>query len=414
MTDERNTLSAETFNIPPANLAKLNERIAKLNKRAEKIGVEPIKVEVGDRQTEEIPVEEGGHGRSPHGTRSALVREVVPVTITGEAPKLNGWQFIATLEHDEDGTIIRRIPTFAKDVDLSQYRDATPENCDHCGYKRKRNDTYIVAYTGEGLAGSGQVAPTKIDGTLKQVGSNCLKDFTGHESPQQVAKFLEQVRNFLEEMRGGGYSEGGFVPRYSVREFLANTVWVARNFGWVSKKQAWEDGKTATAVTAGYITQKVPNFELGSEAPLALTDSDYAWADKIIEWAENVEVPEDGDDYLHNVVTVIKGGTLTARQFGIAASATQAYKHARRDEHVGTVGERIEITFTVERVFDNEAYKTLVLRDKLGRSFKWMTNVEIDPAKTYRGSFKVKSHDTHERYGKQTYINYPRDLEEIA
>jgi hypothetical protein len=329
------------------------------------------------------------------------------VQIEGKAPIINGWAFIATLEHDEDGTIIRRIPTFSEDeFDLTQYRNATPENCDHCGYKRRRNDTYIVGWTGSG--DHEQYIPMPAVGDTKQVGSNCLKDFTGHESPQQVAKLLEQVRDLLDDLRGGGYSEGGFVPRYSTRDFMAHTVLEARTHGWVSKKQAWEDNSVATAQAAETSMRKTPAAEP--------SDSDYRWADKIIEWAEALTEDELQNDYLWNVHTVLKNGSLTDRQFGIAASATQAYKRMIADTHIGAVGERIEITFVVERVFDNDTYNTYVLRDKLGRSLRWSTNIELAVGAQYTGGFNVKGHSKpdQEKYGKQTFINYPRDLEKLS
>lgn len=382
-------MTSETFNIPTANLSKLHERIEKLNKRAAKIGVEPIKVEVGVRQ-----LEAGEQGE----------REVFPVTITGKAPKIDGWQFVATLEHDDDGTIIRRIPTFEEDVDLSKYRDATPENCDHCGYKRKRNDTYIVAK--RHMMGSQEGRPQ-----TKQVGSNCLKDFTGHESPQAIARFLERVREVLDDLRGGHYSEGGFVPRYSTREYLAHVIWAARHFGWTSKRDEWENEgrKVSTARVA-------ENNMLGLKAPNPLplheepSEGDYTWADKVIAWAENLDVPEDGDDFLHNVHVALRNGSLTVRQFGIAAGALPAYKRALKDTFVGEPGERVSLTLTVDLLFPHDEYTTYVLSDKVGRHYKWSTSTKLGRGQTITGSFRVRDH-VENKYGKTTLIHYPKDLE---
>jgi hypothetical protein len=411
MTEPTDRSSVETFTIPKANLAKLTERIEKLNKRATKLGLKTISVEIIAEVTE----------HSDEGSR-----DVLDVQIEGEAPRIHGWQFIATLEHDEDGTVIRRIPTFSEDeFDLTQYRNATPETCDHCRYKRRRNDTYIVGFTGlddeERVRAEYEqrqaMDPTALNverlselerdlarrvGDTKQVGSNCLKDFTGHESPQQIAKFLEQVRELLEDVRGGGYSDGGFVPRFSTREYMAKVIHVARKIGWVSKKQAWEDGAQATASVAETVDVH------------RLTDQDYRWADKIIAWAESLTEADLDNDYLWNVHTVLKNGSLTARQFGIAASATQAYKRAQGDSFIGTEGERMMIKFSVERFFDNGDYKTYVLRDCIGRTLKWSTGLELETGAAYRGSFNVKAHVTHDKYGKQTMINYPRDLEKLS
>ena len=384
----------ETFLIPQDNIAALEERIAKLNKRAEKIGVEPITVTKGETQIEST--DEGQ-------------REVVPVEVAGKAPIIDGWAFIATLEHDEDGTVIRRIPTFREDeFDLTPYRTATPDNCDHCGYKRRRNDTYIVGFTER----QRMTDPQPV-GTTKQVGSNCLKDFTGHESPHLIAKQMEMVRDLLDELRGGSYGEGGFVPRYSAVDYLAFVAWVMRKDGWVSKRQAWEQGGTATAVRAADGFMRMSEF---SQRP---SEDDYALAAKTVEWAEALSEDDLDNDYLWNLHTVLKNDSLTERQFGIAASGIQAYKRNAQDaakvsEFAGEVGERIEVTFTVQQSFDNIEYTTYLLRDDKGRSLKWSTQKVLDPASTYTGSFKVKAHNEHNRYGKQTLINYPRDLERVS
>lgn len=389
-------MTTETFTIPVENLAKLRERIEKLNKRARKIGVPEIKLTAGDRWAEQVEGENWG-------------REVVRVIVEGEAPIINGWAFIATLEHDEDGTVIRRIPTFSEhDFDLTQYRTATPDNCDHCGYKRRRNDTYIVGYVEhDGDHVADDTVPAY--GETKQVGSNCLKDFTGHESPHLIAKQMEMVRDLLDELRGGGYSEGGFVPRFSARDYMATVVTVARELGFVSKKSAWEENKRSTAEIAADALKR-------REVAGTPSDSDYAWADKIIEWAENLSEKDLDNDYLWNVHTVLKNGSLTARQFGIAASATQAYKRAKqergKDEYLGVEGERVTIRFSVERSFDNIEYTTYVLRDSEGHSLKWSTQKQLALGEAYEGSFKIKAH-IEGRYGKVTMIHYPRDLERV-
>jgi hypothetical protein len=71
------------------------------------------------------------------------------VIVKGETPRVAGFEFLATLEHEEGGTIIRRMPRFGEDaekgdgIDLSAYREACPR-CDHCGLERHRKDTYLV------------------------------------------------------------------------------------------------------------------------------------------------------------------------------------------------------------------------------------------------------------------------------
>lgn len=394
--------------IPTENLPLLHEKVVKLNKVADKLGLTPITVRTGEPEIRPAVGLEMATG--PHAGQQVF-NEVVPVFVEGEAPRLNGWAFIATLEHDENGTLIRRIPNFADEVDLSQYRTATPDNCDHCGYKRRRNDTYIVVdETGE----------------TKQVGSNCLKDFTGHESPQQVARFLEQVRDLLEQVSGGGYSEGTLTPRYSLDELMATAVMEVRENSFVSLRIASETGARATgdAVRTTFF-DRLSNVK-GTENP---TDEDYRKAVEIVDWVQSLTEDDLANDYLYNLFTVCKSGTLTDRQFGIAASGVAAYRRVEErrerdeaskrerptyaDEFLGEVGGRIDVTFTVTHTFEQEdrgygpATKYIMVADT-GHKLSWITGTfDLEKGNTYQANFSVKQH-YEGKNGKETQVNRPR------
>lgn len=396
--------------IPVENVSILREKVAKLNKVADKLGLPLIILRVGEPEVRAAGME---MLTGPHAGQTQMYQEVVPVFVEGEAPKLNGWEFIATLEHDENGTLIRRIPTFAPEVDLSQYRNATPDNCDHCGYKRRRNDTYIVV--GE-------------TGETKQVGSNCLKDFTGHESPQQIARFLEQVRDLIESVSGGGYSEGRLVPRYSLDELMATAVQVVREEGYVSRRIAEETGatSTATAVRSSFFDR------LDGPADPPPTDEDYRKAVEVINWVQALTEDELDNDYLYNLFTVCKSGTLTDRQMGIAASGVSAYDRVHRqseqrgdrpaylDEFLGEEGGRIDVEFRITHIFEEDGdyghqFK-YIMASTTGHKLTWKTGTyELEKGKDYRGNFFVKKHWDGQN-GKETQVNRPRkgDPQEVS
>lgn len=404
-----------TARIPVDNLPTLREKIAKLNKVATKLGLPEISLVVGEPEVRPNSGLEMMTG--PHASAPQVFQEVVPVTVEGEAPRLNGWEFIATLEHDENGTLIRRIPTFAPEVDLSQYRTATPDNCDHCGYKRRRNDTYIVV--GE-------------TGETKQVGSNCLKDFTGHESPQQIARFLEQVRDLIEAVAGGGYSEGRLVPRYSLDELMATAVKVVREEGYVSRRIAEETGAdpTAQVVKAQFFDRVEGKRPYGDE--LDPTDQDHLTGVAVINWVQNLTEAELDNDYLYNLFTVCKSGTLTERQMGIAASAVTAYERANRqqaerqvapiyaDEFLGDEGGRIDVEFRITHIFEEDGdyghqFK-YIMATTTGHKLTWRTGAyELEKGKDYRANFFVRKHWSGKN-GKETQVNRPRkgDPQEVV
>jgi hypothetical protein len=402
-----------TANVPSERIAELRDKIAKLNRKAEKLGCDPIVLRLGEPFTHEL---------------EGKIVEDTPVFITGKAPQLNGWQFVATLEHDENGTLIRRIPTFTDEVDLTQYRTATPDNCDQCHARRRRNDTYIVAKYLE-------VPQRAARGDLlnsyetKQVGSTCLKDFTGHENPEAIARWMEAVRDLIEGVKGGSLDGGYLTPRYYLGDLMAEAAVEVRLNGYVSRRQAQEDYKTATAdaVRNSFFARQTP----AAKTMEPVTDEDVARGDKAIEWVQSLEDKDLEQDYLYNLYTVCKSGTLTARQFGIAASAITAYERAmerkaersgpgRVDEFIGEKGDKIDVTFTVFRVYENVteygmSYKH-ILRADTGHTLTWRTSSEpLEQGKTYTGTFSIKDH-YEGKNGKETQIFRPnkKTLKEVS
>ena len=404
MSNEQMSLIQPTAEIPVERLPELRTKLESLNKKATKLGTPSISLRVGEPFDRNI---------------DGLIYSYVPVTVTGEAPRLNGWVFVATLEHDENGTIIRRIPTFSDEIDLTQYREATPENCDHCGYKRRRNDTYIVAHRIN--------LTTTRDFETKQVGSNCLKDFTGHESPQAVARFMEQVRDFIESVEGGSYDGGHITARYHLNQVLAVAAHVVAKTGYVSRRKFDETGEMPTAEVVRdefFIRQRKSIFERG---PLEYTLD----IDAVIEWVRSLTDSDLENDYLYNLYTVCKGDSITSRQFVIAASAIPAYQRAmqkerarkasnRVDEFVGEKGDKIDIEFKVFRIFENPgdfgvSYKH-IMRATTGHTFTWRTSGDpLEEGKSYKATFTIKDH-YEGKNGKETQVWRPnkKTMEEIS
>jgi len=412
----RDKLQAEVggpvFLIPDFNLDYLKEKVAKLNKAATKLKCEPITIETTSAGLSK-PDKDGS------------VYERLYVVVRGKAPRLAGWAFVATLEHDEGDTIIRRLPTFDKELDLSAYRDATPENCDHCHAKRRRNDTYLVQ---------------NEDGAIKQVGSNCLSDFLGHKNPQQYARFCESLADLLGEF-ASSEGHGSAVPRYERRletkSSLAHVACMIRNNGWKSRGRAREDGGISTSELAekNLLAQAQRTHERdGTPAWITPSQEDEELAEKAITWVRGLTEKEisaeGGNDYLYNLFTVINKDSVRARQMGIAASAIFAYQRAqerelkrkareagRVDAFVGDVGERRPFHFTVERVMTFEgdpqygggSYHKHILRDESGATLIWQSTRELEQSETYEGKYTVKAQEDT-KYGKQTVITRPHGL----
>jgi hypothetical protein len=105
---------------------------------------------------------------------------VVDVEVEGKYI-INGWEFVATIEHKTNGNIIRAINDDFKIPE--KYKTCGPA-CEHCNIVRDRKDTYLIY--------------NKDKDEWKQVGKTCLKDFTGGLDADTCAVF-DDLENYLIE-----------------------------------------------------------------------------------------------------------------------------------------------------------------------------------------------------------------------
>lgn len=209
--------AADTFTrivtASPADVPYLLAKIEKANRKAARAGVKGYDVAIGEVQQERGVDEKTG---------LPWVMDFVEVTVTGEAPKVAGWSFVATLSWDvEVGLITRVVPGLDNEPDLSGLRaEGTTAWCDHCGTARFRLDTFAVrnVETGE----------------IKQVGRNCLQSFLGID----VNLWLPQPDDL-----GGDDERGGWMGRGERRTeteyVLAAALAIADlDGGFVSRSQA--------------------------------------------------------------------------------------------------------------------------------------------------------------------------------
>lgn len=340
-----------TFEIPDYNVAKLEEKIGKLNKKAVKLGVPEITVHVSGyknvylRDLYAHALDSAGRPR--YENSDACIRFAI-VQVQGEAPKINGWQFLATIQplRDEDGkatgkNLLRIVPGF--DGLPDKYREAT-NYCDQCNSTRFRNETYIVM---------------SEMGELKQVGSTCLRDFLGHANPEKIAEWTTTLAN-LADLCGsygthGPVSHVDWTTRFPLEDFLTQVAAVIRVSGWVSRKFASMSGKTATASIA------LEEMMLHSDV-FAPTDEDAKLGKQTADWMEALELRSDNNDYLKNLATVGSIGCVEHRTAGVAASGISAMKREMGESlipervkplaanYVGEIGTRMTMTVTVDAV----------------------------------------------------------------
>lgn len=373
--------------IPAGNLETLKAKIAELARRAERVArrggltdAAPITLNVGDIVR-----------RESHREGRKVIELFYECTVTGGAPRVAGWSFVATIQHTAEGNIVRRVPSaYDRDIDLTWYRDAAPA-CAHCGMDRRRADTFVVANATD----------------TKQVGRSCLGDFLGFASPDALARLAEIMAAVDEACEGGEGGFGGGECVADVEDFLGHVAAMIREGGWISRTKARELEKSATADRAW--RNRFPSPMMPKKDLLEVTEADRALAAEALIWAAALEERTDLSDYEHNLRVALTSGVVRHRTSGIIASVIAAYQRAegiRRERaarpvsvHVGTVGKRETFDATLERVFSFETqYGTSHVhkfRTDDGAVLVWKTGSAFLETGRYRVTGTIKAHDEY-------------------
>ena len=118
-------MPTKTYRIPAQNVDQLKEHVEKLNKKVAKLvkkgyEVSPIEMTIG--QAEVV------HKIKKLATGEDYNYDEIffPVTISGQTVKAGGWEFVATLQHEEGGTILRAVPGATTEGELAAFRNAKP------------------------------------------------------------------------------------------------------------------------------------------------------------------------------------------------------------------------------------------------------------------------------------------------
>lgn len=431
-----------TFEIPDFRMADLEQRIARLVKTAKKLSVEaPTITWVGeafrlyvikmrwpslpenhprntlDGRPEWLLVEQA-EGQSfadlvaVYASRTTQIRRYLVIQVSGPAPKLAGWRFLAKLEHTEAGTMIQKMD----DAPVPERYRHADASCEHCKLDRQRKDTYIVV---------------NEQGDAKQVGRTCIKDFTGHKSPEQVAAaclYFEQFASCGDfDDDGDGEDEGSRGRRaeryFSLESILAMASMCIREYGWLSKAQAEQLYKPSTGSTVfGFLLKK------DSKQPKILED-DVTLAATVTEWGRQIEATPE-DDYLWNLSVIANLGVVAFKRVGLAASMVRAYQRAMDliekrkaddalppSEWLGEAGKRYDLTVKVlTETTSDGSYGTTYIYGFVtpgGNRLTWFGsnplqfNIGRDEYAVGRGDSILIKATVHAKHPHQTYA--PKD-----
>lgn len=152
-------------------------------------------------------------------------------------PTLEGWKVLGLLEKADKYSSSNHyiINSFNKNEPIpNQYRHVDPCNCDHCGQRRDRNQTFII----------------QNDNTKEylQVGSACMKDFVKEQSLQMLMLYSSVNSIFNEYLEQG--TKGEYISYVNRERLLEAIVMLDEKLGgkYISKKnEKLHQGLVATS-----------------------------------------------------------------------------------------------------------------------------------------------------------------------
>jgi len=296
-------LKDDEYRIHEANLSWLDKKFEKMSKVAKEVGTEPPSYKIVREEYKEDKVFDEALGQwISKGFHKNFV-----ITVEGEAPKLAGWTFVASITHTKDGNLINKVPGIDEDVP-ERYREGAPW-CDYCQTSRRRVDSFIVR---------------SESGEYKQIGRNCLAKFLGYSSPERVARYASWLANMEQEIADQEEKlllGGGARSRYrNLEEFLTMVVAVVDAQGWRSITSARETGRPATIQEVEYqLSPYSRKDKEWQERKMTPTKEQRERALAAIRFARSDKLVADSD-FKHNLKLSTASDMFHEKASGIVAS----------------------------------------------------------------------------------------------
>jgi len=345
-----------TFSIPAFRRSAIKARLEKLAKKAVKNGNPDITVSFGEVFARKVNTEYGD-----------MMIDYVSVTVSGEAPRIAGWDFLARIELLGEENLVHRVPGTEK---VLEERFRTHDGfCDHCNSARRRNDVFVLANDEKQIA----------------VGRQCLREFLGIDDPKAIvarAQFFEELKDMDEEEGLGDFGSFGF---YGMNEVLSLAAANIRKHGYVSKARQIETGDATTGQMVSWGLAGVPAYKID------VTAEDRDWAKKTVEFFRRDGL--FGNEYMDNIRVLTKQDIVKKEHVALISSAVitaqreLAPKAATKESNfVGEVKGRLkDVSLLLEKIIYlgsgsfGPSYLHL-LKDADGNAFSWITGNKVEAA----------------------------------
>ena len=296
-------------------------------------------------------------GEEMRENNKGYYNKFIIIDVEGTA-KVDGWEFIASMDVHENGNVIRRCNN---DAEIPQHFWHSENMCDHCHTKRQRNNLYIIRNieTGE----------------FKQVGATCLASYTHGLDMEVVVAWLDGIEK-LEEYNGVAYSGGK--SYYSIESVLSYAHIIISKMGYL--KNDYDSPLTTKSLVCDMIMPNIfaTTFEkrvaiLNEHIAMHGYDTQFSVSDFLQDVSADVQniidyylSCESNSEFIHNVQTILKEDYVDYKSLGFVCYLPQGYaKHMdtvakinrQKHEHYGEIGKRYK-NVAIKSVFCAAAFDT--------------------------------------------------------
>lgn len=264
-------------NILESNLPEFEKKLGTIKNKCEKHGFE---------FHYEIVGEEFVHKFNEEAGLSFFVK-YIKVDVDGKV-LFNNWNVVAKIDHLPVRNIIY---TFGDFIPEDKWYHAK-SFCEHCHTLRNRNTTYLLRHK---------------NGAIKQVGSSCLKEFTGGLDASvlaQVFSYLEDDdETFKDSAVLGRHSNDIYVPLWKV---ICASSKAIKDYGFVPSGNE----KPTKERLYHYLNNDFAKEEV-------------SYCERIISWGKNNSADSD---YMQNVKSICSSEYVSPKYYGIVASIPYVYE----------------------------------------------------------------------------------------
>ena len=307
--------------------------------------------------------------------------EIVEYTFTMDHLQLGDFEPIAVLEHFDNANMIYII----KDgITISEKYQTIESYCDHCTSLRKRNKTILLQ---------------DKNGNIKQVGTSCIKEYTGIDGTDIISGYQEINTICLEDCKIDFANIGEY--RKNITEtinYLTACIQLITENGYNKETTKYDAFIIAKKEEQNNKYQKTAN-----QVIQYFTEHDYT------------------DNFLLNIKTILL--QKYTKPSGFISYAYLAYKkelendvkkalkqaEAEKSNYIGNIGDKIQIKLKLKNKYSYETNYTYcggisyiyIFMDDKGNQCKWNTSkylekivndeympIQIDDIITLKGTIK--------------------------